>query len=62
MIGPEFEPVLVWDLGHGLTGESLDANRQRAERVRLADARFSRPLICSPINNLRSYSRHINLC
>ena len=25
-IGPEFEPVLVWDLGHGLTGESLDAN------------------------------------
>jgi hypothetical protein len=57
-IGPEFEPVLVWDLGHGLTGESLDANRQRAERVRLAD---SRPLICSPINNLRSFSRHINL-
>ena len=46
-IGPEFEPVLVWDLGHGLTGESLDANRQRAERVRLADSRFSRPLICA---------------
>ena len=60
-IGPEFEPVLVWDLGHGLTGESLDANRQRAERVRLADSRVSRPLICAPINNLRSYSRHINL-
>ncbi|MGA2258836.1 MAG: hypothetical protein ABSG53_29565, partial [Thermoguttaceae bacterium] len=60
-IGPEFEPVLVWDLGHGLTGESLDANRQRAERVRSADARFSRPLICSPTNNLRRYSRHINL-
>jgi len=59
-IGPEFEPVLVWDLGHGLTGESLDANQQRAERVRLADSR-SRPLICAPINNLRSYSRHINL-
>jgi len=61
MIGPEFEPVLVWDLGHGLTGDSLDANRQRAEQVRLADSRFSRPLICAPINNLRSYSRHINL-
>ncbi len=58
-IGPEFEPVLVWDLGHGLTGESLDAARQRAERVRLADARFSRPLIGAPINNLRSYSRNV---
>ena len=58
-IGPEFEPVLVWDLGHGLTGESLDANRQRAERVRLADSRVSRPLICAPVNNLRSYSRGI---
>ena len=58
-IGPEFEPVLVWDLGHGLTGESLDATRQRAERVRLADSRYSRPLICAPVNNLRSYSRSI---
>lgn len=46
-IGPEFEPVLAWDLGHGLTGENLDANRRRADRVRLADSRFSRPLICA---------------
>ena len=60
-IGPEFEPVLVWDLGRGLTGESLEAARQRAERVRLADSRLSRPLICSPVNNLRNYSRFINL-
>ncbi len=57
-VGPEFEPVLAWDLGHGLTGETLDATRRRAEQVRLADARFSRPLICSPSNNLRNYSRH----
>ena len=56
-IGAEFEPVLVWDLGHGLTGDSLDATRERVERVRLADSRFSRPLICGPINNLRSFSR-----
>jgi hypothetical protein len=59
-IGPEFEPVLVWDMGHGLTGESLAAYRQRADRVSLADAQFSRPLICAPVNNLRGYSRHIN--
>jgi len=58
-IGPEFEPVLAWDMGHGLTGESLDANRQRADRVGLADARFSRPLIGAAINNLRSYSRFL---
>jgi hypothetical protein len=60
-IGAEFEPVLVWDLGHGLTGETLDVNSRRADRVRLADSRFSRPLICAPSNNLRSYSRQTNL-
>ncbi len=60
-IGPEFEPVLVWDLGHGLTGDALEANERRAARVRLADSRFSRPLICAPINNLRSYSRQTNI-
>lgn len=59
-IGPEFEPVLAWDLGHGLTGENLDANRRRAESVRLADSRFSRPLLCAPSNNLRSYSRQVD--
>jgi hypothetical protein len=58
-IGPEFEPVLVWDMGHGLTGDSLNADQQRADRVRLADARFSRPLICAPINNLSDYSRQV---
>ena len=60
-IGPEYEPVLVWDMGHGLTGDTLEAHRQRAERVRLADSRVSRPLIAAPANNLRSFSRHINL-
>ncbi len=59
-IGPEFEPVLAWDLGHGLTGENLEANRRHADQVRLADSRFSRPLICAPSNNLRNYSRQVN--
>jgi hypothetical protein len=59
-IGPEFEPVLAWDLGHGLTAENLDAVHARAERVRLADSRFSRPLICAPSNNLRGYSRQVD--
>jgi hypothetical protein len=60
-IGPEFEPVLVWDLGHGLTGETLEANRRRAEQVRLADSRFGRPLICAPSNSMRNYSRQVNM-
>jgi hypothetical protein len=59
--GPEYEPVLVWDLGHGLTGETLDTSRRRAERVRMADARFSRPLLCAPTNNLRNYSRQVEI-
>jgi hypothetical protein len=56
-IGAEFEPVLVWNLGRGLTGETLDAVRRRADRLRLADAQYQRPLICAPVNNLRDFSR-----
>ncbi len=53
--------MLVWDLGHGLTGETLQTNRRRVDRVRLADSSFSRPLICAPANNLRNYSRQANM-
>jgi hypothetical protein len=60
-IGPEFQPVLAWDLGEAMTGEQLEATRELAQAVRSADARQQRPLICAPISNLRGYSRYVDL-
>ncbi|MGA2066123.1 MAG: hypothetical protein ABSG86_14205 [Thermoguttaceae bacterium] len=61
IIGPEFQPVLAWDLGSGLTTAQLEANRRWAEAVRLADVRGRRPLVACPASDLREYSRHVNL-
>jgi hypothetical protein len=60
-IGPEFQPVLAWDLGSGLTTVQLEASRRWADEIRLADARGRRPLIACPVSDLREYSRHVNL-
>ena len=60
-IGPEFGPVLAWDLGSGLTAGHLEATRLLAQSVRLADASQQRPLICSPMHNLLGYSRYVDL-
>jgi hypothetical protein len=60
-IGPQFRPVLAWDLGSGLTAAQSDASRRWAEDIRLADAHGRRPLIACPSSDLREYSRHANL-
>ena len=66
-IGAEFQAVLAWDLTaaagdlRGSAGEQLEASRQWAEAVRLADGRQRRPLICCPTSDLRGYSRHVDL-
>ena len=59
--GPEFQRVLAWDLGRDLIGEQLAGVKRWAEQVRAADARQRRPLICSPRNDLRGYSRQVDL-
>ncbi len=60
-LGPEFEPVLVWDLGENLTGGEFDRLAQWAEMVRKADKHLSRPLMCDALTELRVYSRHVDL-
>jgi hypothetical protein len=60
-IGPEFDPVLAWDLGTGLAGEQLDVHRRWADAIRMADVKRRRPLIGSPVSDLRGYSRVVNL-
>jgi len=56
-IGPQFDPVLAWDLGR----EQLPAIRRRAGQVRSADRSGGRPLICRPDSELRRCSRHVQL-
>ncbi len=52
---PEFDCVLAWDLGEGLTGQELDVVKRWAEQVRKAD-RLMRPILCGPSAELRAYS------
>lgn len=60
-IGPEFNCVLAWDLGHRLVGTDLDATRQLANAVRGADPVSARPVICNVRSEHRRFSRHANL-
>ena len=60
-IGPEYEPVLVWDLGENLTGGEFDRLAQWAELVRRADRHLARPLMCDALTDLRMYSRHVDM-
>lgn len=60
-IGPQYDRVLAWDLGRGLGQEELARTKQRAERVRLADCREGRPLVCSVRNAVRPLSRCVDL-
>ncbi|MFZ5832283.1 MAG: hypothetical protein ACOY3P_19530 [Planctomycetota bacterium] len=56
-IGPEYGCVLAWDMGRGLTHEDLPNTRRWAEQVREADRAYGRPLVCSVIADLDSFSR-----
>ncbi len=56
-IGHDFDRVLAWDLGGGLSGNELDVVRPWIKALRSADPR-RRPIVCQAESELRSYSRH----
>ncbi|MEX0586308.1 MAG: hypothetical protein WD176_06675, partial [Pirellulales bacterium] len=56
-LGPRYDPVLAWDLGHALGESELAATGELAKRLRTADRRQPRPLIASVDSRLRDYSR-----
>ncbi|MEN6448940.1 MAG: hypothetical protein ABFC96_00475 [Thermoguttaceae bacterium] len=60
-IGPQYDCVLAWDLGGNLGPAELESTQRWADRVRAADRRCSRPLVCHPRSELRSYSRSADL-
>jgi hypothetical protein len=55
-IGAQFDPVLVWDLGAGLTKSELEASRRWSKLVNAADPR-QRPLMCQCETNLIDFTR-----
>jgi hypothetical protein len=59
--GPQYDGVLVWDLGDNLTEDDLEATARWADQVHAADHRCDRPLICRPRTDLRGFSRSANL-
>ena len=59
-IDSQFDPVVVWDLGSGLSTKEFPANKRWAQLVRAADPR-SRPLICGADSDLWNYSRNVDL-
>ncbi|MBN2293462.1 MAG: hypothetical protein JXM70_13615 [Pirellulales bacterium] len=60
-IGPEYRPVLAWDLGEGESEEDLQKTRSWAQQIKAADLPHRRPLICRPETGLRGFSRFVDL-
>ncbi|HEY2840781.1 MAG TPA: hypothetical protein VGJ26_16610, partial [Pirellulales bacterium] len=59
-IPPEFDSVVAWDLGEGLTGRELDAVKRWAVEVHRADSR-GRPILCGASAELRAYSSRVDV-
>lgn len=55
-IGPEYNQVLAWNLGHNLLESHVESVRKLANQTRAADDQQARPLICSPKASLRAFS------
>src|SRR5690606_31810321 len=55
-IGPEYDAVLAWDMGSGLTNRQLDVARGWALAVQQADGR-DRPILCAAVSDLQNYTR-----
>lgn len=56
-----WDRVLAWDLGTGLSEDSLDDLAEQGRRIRACDPRSGRPLIGSADSGLRGISRHLDM-
>jgi len=59
-IGPEYDPVIAWNLGSGLSESDVESTRQLAGRVHAADGYCRRPLVCRPDSNLWDFSGFVD--
>jgi hypothetical protein len=56
-----WDRVVMWDLGDGLSERDVEHLAERARRVRACDQHGGRPLIGSADSGLRSVSRHVDM-
>jgi hypothetical protein len=56
-----WDRVLMWDLGSGLTASDVNPLAEQARRVRACDLRAARPLIASADADQRGVSRHVDM-
>ena len=56
-----WDRVLMWDLGSGLSESDVEPLAEQARRIRACDLRAARPLIASADSALRSVSRHVDM-
>ncbi len=56
-----WDRVLAWDLGGGLTEAAVEELAERGRRIRTCDPRPGRPLVGSVDSGLRTVSRHLDL-
>jgi hypothetical protein len=56
-----WDRVLAWDLGTGLSEDSVEELAERGRRIRACDPRSGRPLIGSADSGLRTVSRHVDM-
>ena len=56
-----WDRVLLWDMGTGLSEADVDALAEHARRVRTCDRHAGRPLVASADSGLRSLSRHVDM-
>jgi hypothetical protein len=56
-----WDRVLAWDLGTGLSEDGVEELAELARRLRASDPRPGRPLIGSADSGLRTVSRHVDM-
>ena len=56
-----WDRVLAWDLGTGLSEDTIEQIAEQGRRIRACDPRSGRPLIGSADSGLRGVSRHVDM-
>lgn len=60
-IGPQFDSVLAWDVGHRLLAGDVDWTHRLATALRQADRSQRRPLVAGVQEELRAHGRYVDI-
>ncbi|HEY2759627.1 MAG TPA: hypothetical protein VGI75_02765, partial [Pirellulales bacterium] len=60
-INPQYAPVLAWHLGYAPSADSLSNIAAQARQLRQSDRLLGRPIICEASENLRAFSRQVDV-